>query len=278
MSKLESLITVEHNNNRYTIVGIKHSGNKLPILLDRSIYKNIKKLDKKWYINDKNHVYCLHGGNDLDYQVYLHDVVLRLKEGKKYIPGKPIIHINNIHFDNRYNNLSYDLPNKDFSKNNRKKKRTINLRKQGINVNELPTYLWYLKPDTSHGSRFTVEIPNELSWRTTSSKKVSLKYKLEEAKKFLRYTKKIRPDIFKNYSMNGDMTEKGLQLYKEYVDIIKIANFTMNEPDIKNTDFFLRENVDRLNDFEKYLLNKFNPKDGTINVNKYYKEFIKNTI
>ena len=271
MSKLESFFTLEYQKKRYTVAYIIHRGEKLPILLDRDIYKNIKNLNKHWYINDKNHVYCVHAKDDQQYQVYMHDIVIKMSS-TGYKQGIPIIHINNIHFDNRYENLQFDLPEKEYSKNTKKKRRTINLKKFGIDVNELPTYMWYLKPDKTHGGRFVVDIPNHLNWRSTASKKVSLRYKLEEAKKYLRHMKKMRPDLFSEYSMNGDLTSKGMLLYNEYTMMIKRAGFTINEP-IENTDAFLEKNYKGLSDFEIYTLDKYDPMHGSININLLSKEY-----
>lgn len=273
MSDIESIITLEYHNNRYTVANIIHSGTSLPIVLDREIYKIVKSLKKKWYINDKNHIYCFHNNGKDTYQVYLHDIVIKLSKDIEYQQGVPIVHINKIHFDNRLENLQFDVPNKDYSKNIKKKKRTIDLSEHNINVNDLPTYLWYLKPDQTHGERFVVDIPNELSWRSTASKKVSLRYKLEEAKKFLRHTKQVRPDIFEKYSMNGDLTSKGFQLYKEYHTMIQKAGFTMNKPDINNTDHALIEDMSGLTNFEAYLLYTFNPDEGTVDIGQTYKEY-----
>ena len=270
MSKLDSLVTVSYHNNRYTIVGIRHLGKKLPIVLDRHIYKIIKKLNKKWYINDKNHVYCIHCKNNEEYHLYLHDLIMRADGIYRDVP---IIHINNIHFDNRLVNLQYDNPDKNYSKNTKKKKRTINLKKHNIDVNKLPTYIWYVKPDKTHGDRFMIDIPNEITWKTTASKKVSLLYKLEEAKKFLRNIQLKRPDIFNNYSMNGDLTKHAYKLYREYHNIIKQANFIIDIPSNKKTDRYLIENKKNLTDFEKYILNKFDPNEGSININNLYKEY-----
>lgn len=283
MSDLESLITLEYHKNRYTIATLKCSNHVIPILLDRNIYKVIKKLNKKWYVNDKNHVYCIHsqdGGssssrNPSSYAVYLHEIVLKLTKRKdlKTLRSKPIIHINNIHFDNRLENLQFDLPNKDYSKNTKKKSRIIDLSEHGINVDRLPTYMWYLKPDSSHGDRFTVEIPGHIHWRSTASKKVSLRYKLEESKKYLRYIKQTRPDLFESYSMNGDMTGAGVRLYKEYLTMIKKAGFTMDDINNNKTDDFLKPSSDNLSTFEMYLLNNFKPSRGFVDVNKTYNEY-----
>lgn len=271
MSTLESILTLEYHEKRYTVAYIMHSNNKIPIVLNREIYKLIKRLDKRWYINDKNHVYCMHGkdGNE-SYQVYLHDAVMRLADrllNRNDIQNSSIIHINNIHFDNRIENLQYDTIDKDHSKNSKKKRRTIDLSHHGIEVEKLPTYIWYVKPDISHGDRFAIEIPNAISWRSTASRKVSLRYKLEEAKKYLRHMKDMHSDLFKNYSMNGDLTATGLTLYDEYRMMIGKAGFTMADPPMNNTDIFISPDTHDLTDFETFLLYSFDPTKESIDVN-----------
>jgi hypothetical protein len=290
MSKLDSLITVEYNKKKYTVAIIEHTNNKIPVLLDREIYKIIKRLNKKWYINDKNHIYCLHteiSSETETYPVYMHEVVIKLLLKNpdlspvsigsalniKYLNKRPIIHINNIHFDNRIENLQFDIPDKEHSKNSKKKSRIINLKKYGIDVNKLPTYLWYLKPDKSHGDRFVIELPNGVTWRTTSSKKVSLRYKLEEAKKYLRFMKSNNPDMMKEYSMNGDLTAMGTKLYNSYNIIIEKAGFTIDRPQSDNTKKFLNKDTSDLTDFEIYLLENFDPKKGSVDINNLFKSF-----
>lgn len=273
MSKLESKINLEYHNNKYTVAILKHNKYKIPLLMNRATYKILKQLNKKWYINDKNHVYCIHYNEGSKYQVYMHDIIL--KSSHKYnkkMHNKPIIHINNIHFDNRIENLQYDSTCKYYTKNICKKRRTINLSSHGINSNDLPTYLWYLKPDSSHGSRFMIDIPGEISWKTTSSKKVSLRYKLEEAKKYLRFLQTSRRELFDSYCMNGDLTEKGLQLYNEYRKLIRKAGYDMPVI-IENTNKFLCEDTSDLTSPEIYLLYKFDPKNDTINVGSTLKEY-----
>lgn len=271
MSYLENIITLEYHNKRYSLCYIMRGNKKIPILLDKDIFKTIRSLQKRWYVNDKNHIYCIHDRYDgsESYPVYLHEIVVKLSKDTdiENFQGVPIIHINNIHFDNRLENLQFDVPNKDYSKNTQKKRRIINLRHHGIDVDQLPTYLWYIKPDKSHGDRFAIEIPNEISWRSTSSRKVSLRYKLEEAKKYLRHMKEIRPDIFESYSMNGDLTGAGVRLYKEYSLMIKKAGFTIDDPPMSKTDKLLKQDTTDLTDFEIYTLNMFDPKIGTIDIN-----------
>lgn len=275
MSNIESIITLEHHKKRYTVAYINQSGTKIPIVLDRDVYKVIRKLDKRWYINNKNHIYCLHSKDSNTYPVYLHEIVVKLSKNNDYdnMSNVPIIHINNIHFDNRIENLQFDTPDKDCAKNTKKKRRIIDLAHHGINVDNLPTYLWYLKPDKSHGDRFIIEMPNILTWRSTASKKVSLRYKLEEAKKYLRFMKSVNPEIFEACSMNGDLTCIGLKLYKEYQSMIAKAGFEMDDPSEHNTDIFLASDTSDLNDFEIYLLDSFNPKNGATDISAAYVDY-----
>jgi len=280
MSNLDSIVTLEYHNKRYSVCSIVRQNQKLPILLDRDVYKIISRLDKKWYVNDKNHVYCIHNRDDTEsgsHPVYLHEVVARIGsmdvDKKDNTNGASIIHTNNIHFDNRLENLQFDIRDKDYAKNTRKKKRIIDLEDHGIDVDELPTYLWYLKPDRTHGDRFAVEIPQELSWRSTASRKVSLRYKLEEAKKYLRHMKEARPDIFEAYSMNGDLTGLGQRLHKDYVVMVKKAGFTINNITTNKTDEILEEDTTDLTDFEICLLHSFDPNEGYIDVNRAQRHY-----
>ena len=72
-----------------------------------------------------------------------------------------------------------------------------------------------MKPDSSHGERFMVNI-GDINWKTTSTNELSLKYKLEEAKMFLRHLLRSRPDLYEEYSMNGDFNKEGIDLLNSY--------------------------------------------------------------
>ena len=112
-----------------------------------------------------------------------------------------------------------------------------------------------MKPDISHGERFLVEV-GDVSWKTTSSRNLSLKYKLEEAKKYLRNLKQKRPDLFEEYSMNGDLNKYGLEQLTSFFEISQNAGYTnlkkINLSD--NTDVYLKENTKGLSDYEIDLL------------------------
>lgn len=210
---------VSYENQDYAILTVNYRDTKLPVLLDWSDFQKIKKLNKKWKCNNSGFVYCQQDNTDY----YLHELVMSFKEGN--IINRPIIHVNRVGLDNRSENLIYDVLDKDITKNAKKKKRTVVLPKKcGICPDDIPTYIWYMRPDSSHGERFTVNI-GDINWKTTSSNEFSLRYKLEEAKMFLRHLLKSRPDLYNEYSMNGDFNKDGINLLNSYYKIIHDNGF-----------------------------------------------------
>jgi hypothetical protein len=219
---------IKYKNSNYAVIKIKYKNLDLPILLDWEHFPKIKNLNKTWRCNKQGFISTIHTYDGVDKEVFMHDIVMALKqkaEGKKP-QDKAIIHINRIGLDNRAENLMYDTPDKNNHKNMRKKSRIITLpESSGINVDEIPTYVWYMKPNGLHGERFFIDIGN-VQWKTTSSKRLSLRYKLEEAKSYLRNLKQTRPDLFDDYSLNGDFTKAGKDLINDYYTIVHKAGYT----------------------------------------------------
>jgi len=229
---------VRYKNKYYAVIYINE-----PVVIDLDDYMIIQNLNKKWRYNKCKFISCLHNYDDTYKEVFLHEIIMALKQKSEGERRKhyPIIHINKIGVDNRRDNLIYDTIKKDIRKNTKKKRRTIVLpRASGINPNEIPTYVWYMKANGSHGDRFQVAI-DDIKWKTTSSKNVSLREKLEEAKKFLRYLRKTRPNFFENYSMNGDYTKRGKELLDSYFAILKRAGYNnIEKPILNNTKRLLK--------------------------------------
>jgi len=56
-----------------------------------------------------------------------------------------------------------------------------------LTVDDIPKHIWYVKANGNHGDRFAIEFKTEnIVWKTTSSKKISLKDKLEAAKRKIK--------------------------------------------------------------------------------------------
>lgn len=69
--------------------------------------------------------------------------------------------------------------------------------------------------------------------KSTKSKKISLKKKLDEAKEILENLKTTNPKWFENRCLNGELSEEGQKLHDSYFEILKLANiedpFNSNE-------------------------------------------------
>jgi len=249
MVLLTDNIDVSYNNKKYTIIKIPYKTYKVPILLNKQIYDTIIGYNKNWTLNSSGYLYTTVNNKS----IYLHDVIYKLsnKTNSKY----PIIHLNKIPLDYRIENLIEDKPNKNIKKNLHKKSRTIQLK--NINVNDIPSFIWYMKDDGVHGERFQIEL-GDIKWKTTSVSELSLKYKLEEAKKYLRqYKIKNNINFLKN-SMNSDLNEHGVKLKKEFYNILEKNNMYFEYTFTNNTDKLLEENLIGLTNIEKQLLKEFN--------------------
>ena len=246
---------VDYEEEEYAVFKINYKEQRIPAIMDKGDFDIISKLKKNWRCNANGFILCSHTKNGITKDVYLHELIMLLKnkdEGSKKL-DKPIIHINRVGLDNRRENLMYDVIEKDLNKNAKKKKRTIELPlDSGIDPDDIPTYIWYMRPDQSHGDRFVVNI-GDVSWKTSSSYDLSLRYKLEEAKLFVRELLRSRHDLLDEYSMNGDYTKEGKELLHTYYDIIHYAGYNNVKRVIPehSTVELLRPNYDILDDDEQ---------------------------
>lgn len=247
---------IKYEGDEYAIFKINYKEYSLPIILDVNDFSVIHKMNKNWRCNANGFVSCSHTINGNTKDVYLHEIVMLLKnkrEKHNNFNKSNICHINRVGLDNRSENLMYDNYDKDLNKNSKKKKRTVELPyDSGIEPDNIPTYVWYMKPDSSHGERFAVNI-GDVSWKTSSSFDLSLKFKLEEAKLFVRQLLRSRNDLFDEYSMNGDYTKEGKELLHSYYDIIHYAGYNHIQRFIpeNNTFDLLKPNYEDLSDDEK---------------------------
>ena len=148
-----------------------------------------------------------------------------------------------------------DKQNKDIRKNLNKKSRTIKLK--NIDVDKIPSFVWYMKDDGNHGERFQIKL-GSINWKCTSCDKLSLRYKLEETKKYLRQYKEKNNIEFLENSMNSDLNIHGIKLKKEFYKMLDNINMKYEYTLDRNTDILLQEDITGLNEIEKKLLHEFN--------------------
>ena len=205
---------VTYKKKDYCVFLLKHRKKKVPILINKSFYHLLNEYDN-WKCDKTHKISCSKIIDGVEKKIYLHNLLLKNNSNKK------ISHINKINNDNRIENLTYVTKN-NININKNKRKRTIKIFKNNL-TQRIPTYVWYQKSDGSHGDRFVVKLGNKI-FKTTSSKKISLKCKLEEAKHIVNVLRKKYPKYFSKCSVNGELNEIGKKLYLSYCKILEIFN------------------------------------------------------
>lgn len=224
---------------KYTGQQMRHCGYNIPIVIDRSILEYIRLFGEQWYLSDYTSsgvVTCVFNRGGTKYTIRMHDIIMFWSEHQdiaiemfidSYLlyrsrKRRRIMHINRWGLDNRVENLTYERANI------KKKKRTIKL-SADISPDDIPTYVWYSKANKTHGDFFTIQIC-DFKWKTTSSKKVPLWRKLEQAKSKMRDIINDNPDFVSNLSMNGGYARDGMELLKSFYKIIsKIKTLSVNK-------------------------------------------------
>jgi hypothetical protein len=224
--------TVEYEGKKY-IVAVTNQNE--PYVFDDQV---IKKLPDKMFYKNKTTGYIYYGN------VLLHHIV-------KPYSGTSVDHLNQIKTDNREVNLRYATQSQQ-NKNQMKRKRNVKLPEGcGINPDNIPTFIWYIKDNCSHGDRWMVEIKDKYNWKTTSSKEYSTKLKFELAKKHLRELTQKQPELFVGHCINGELNEKAEKLKKEYIEILRLSGY---EYDDKIKSFCINEDTTGLTENEVVIL------------------------
>jgi hypothetical protein len=163
---------VSYNGIEYTVGSILYKENLVEFLIDRADLSAVSQY--AWHFVGNGLATTLVG--EKKRELYMHACIMG--------PGltQVVVHISGNGLDNRRANLR--LVNKADAALNRVKKRSIELPALcGIKPEDIPTHVWYVQANGYHRDRFAIEFKTEnILWKSTSSKSVSLQEKLEAAK------------------------------------------------------------------------------------------------
>ena len=217
------IITYKHtlfNNKEYTIGTLASKNEIVKFVFDREDFDKVD--GKSWH--RASNAYISHGifvdGKKKEY--YLHNIIMNLLDFSGKGSKETVDHINRIGFDNRKENLRI-ITQSEQNLNQSKRTRRIELPEDsGINIDDIPKHIWYVKANGNHGDRFAIEFKTEnITWKTTSSKNVLLKDKLHAAKEKLQDYYIKFPYLNPN---NEEINNKIKYLTETYNEIIKLSD------------------------------------------------------
>lgn len=173
---------VKYNDKDYVVGIITSNKGFIKFVFDKEDEENVK--GKSWHVTSTGYISSYYVYNNATVQLLLHNVVM----SRMIFPGKgakeSVDHINRNPLDNRKENLRI-ISQTEQNLNQKKKTRTLVKLPDdsGISPDELPRHIWYVKANGAHGDRFAIEFKTEgIIWKSTSSKQVSLREKLNQAK------------------------------------------------------------------------------------------------
>jgi hypothetical protein len=210
-----------NNNNEYIVGTISSIHGTIQYLFDKNDEDKVKK--RNWFITSTGYISSSDYDNGKRKLLLLHRYILDIPN----FPGKgateSVDHINRNPLDNRKENLR--IVSQTEQNLNQKKKPRNNIQlpeNSGLTSDDIPKHIWYIKPNGMHGDRFGIDLKTEnIAWKTSSSKKLSLKEKLNQAKEKLE-------ELYIQYPyLNPNINEnilKAQELNTSFEEIIAFAN------------------------------------------------------
>jgi len=236
---------ITRNGKRYRACEIAYNKNEyISFVIDDDDWNKVNKPNYNWrYVNTGQYGYI---ACDVDKNIlYLHNLVMNRLTFTGKGSTESIDHISRNGRDNTKENLR--LVNQSEQNYNQKARdRTIILPKDcGFTSDDVPKNV-HIKPAYKKNNtnikikdedriikRLWVDViiekalPNgdDIIWHSTSDMTVSLKFKLEQAKKYLRKCRNEYPKLFKQRNIECDYNDEAINLIKNYNAIISAANF-----------------------------------------------------
>jgi len=172
---------VSYNQKIYVVGHIIKNGEEHKFIIDTGDYETVSKYS--WHIVSDNYIATTVLHNNNRKPLYLHNLIMNRDAFRGKGQTESIDHINRNGLDNRKENLRL-ISQSEQNINQVKKKRNVLLPSTcGVNSDDIPRHIWYVRENGLHGDRFAIEFKTEgIVWKTTSSKKITLSEKLIQAK------------------------------------------------------------------------------------------------
>jgi hypothetical protein len=248
---MEDYKIVTYKDEKYVVVAMtKKTGDKVPYVIDYDDMEEV--LKSKWACTGSR-------GNNLGYvasssmtsYTLLHRYVMEITD-----KNITVDHVNRIKLDNRKENLRIATVTEQIK--NRKMPRQKNkiLSKAGIEMDKIPMFISF---DSNRNSFRIAVSGRKFSWSGTNSEEVSLKYKLEEAKKYLRELLDSNPELFKGRMITEKQQKRNIKLAKGWNKILRRSGYNFIDNYLVDLDDYdvrqyLEENLEDLTKKEKKLL------------------------
>lgn len=172
----------EYEGKEYGVGFINTEAGYYPVVFDKEDTEKVTA--QHWHITAGRYASTSVVIVDKKKELAMHNLVLDRFEFNGRGATETVDHISRNSFDNRKANLRIVTASEQTMNHGKiSRKRVVLPDDCDIDPDSIPTHIWYVKPNGLHGDRFAIEFKTEgLVWRSTSSKKVSLKEKFEEAK------------------------------------------------------------------------------------------------
>lgn len=198
---------VSYESKEYCIGTLECKGVPISFIIDKEDYEFVSQYS--WHVAANTYISTTVQDKGKRKALYLHNLVMNRDAFQGKGQTDSIDHINRIGFDNRKENLRH-VSQSEQNINQKQKKRTVVLPEGcGLTPEDIPRHIWYVKANGGHGDRFAIEFKTEgITWKTTSSKSVSIQEKLEEAKQKLA-------SFYQTYPyLNPELNEERVNILK----------------------------------------------------------------
>jgi hypothetical protein len=210
---------IRYKDKKYIVGKVTYNDTYVKFVIDEEDY--IKMKDYSWHYISNSYISHTVPVDNVRRELYLHNLIMN----RLGFPGKgskeSVDHINRIGLDNRKENLRI-ITQSEQNINQTKKKRKVELPEDsGLTAEDIPKHIWYVKANGSHGDRFAIELKTEnICWKTTASKNVSLKDKLQSAKEKLEEYYKLYPHLNPDNSEKNENIQSLSNSYNEIINMI----------------------------------------------------------